>query len=65
MKNPISFKRRYTDDRLSVDRDAIIVVTEMSATNSCFLKVKGMEEELEIDEEYDVVMDRIRFHAQE
>lgn len=65
MKNPISFKRRYTDDRLSVDLDAIILVTEMSATNSCFIKLKGMEEEIEVDEEYDVVMDRIRIYNHE
>jgi hypothetical protein len=65
VKNPIYFKRPHTDDRLSVDLDAIILVTEMSATNSCFLKVKDMEEEIEIGEEYDVVMDRIRLYAQE
>lgn len=65
MKNPISFKRRYTDDRLSVDLDAIILVTEMSATNSCFLKLKSLGEEIEIDEEYDVVMDRIRAYNHE
>lgn len=65
MKNPIYFKQMYSKDRISVDLDAIILVTEMSATNSCFLKIKDMEEEIEIGEEYDVVMDRIRLYAQE
>lgn len=65
MKNSIYFKQQYSTDRISVDLDAIIMVTEMSATKSTFLKIKGMEEEVEVGEEYDVVMDRIRVYAHE
>lgn len=60
MKNPIYFKKWCSDDRFSVNLDDIIAVTEQSATMSCFLKMKGIDNEIQVGEEYDVVMDRIR-----